>query len=170
MSAAFSLYFYPCGLSGLAAVEQLHEACQGYDNWLRLAFALSDGLGVAGRQVFDRLSQMNADYDTRECNRLYDNCMKGNKGGITIATFFQMARDLANVDLKEMAREREEKSLQKSLNVSLSHKMDNKCNKKDNILIYNNLYENTISRWENGKMGKMLSSNTGNRRTRANAY
>ena len=112
MSAAFSLYFYPCGLSGLAAVEQLHEACQGYDNWLRLAFALSDGLGVAGRQVFDRLSQMNADYDTRECNRLYDNCMKGNKGEITIATFFQMARDLANVDLKEMAREREENSLQ----------------------------------------------------------
>ena len=52
MSAAFSLYFYPCGLSGLAAVEQLHEACQGYDNWLRLAFALSDGLGEAGRQIF----------------------------------------------------------------------------------------------------------------------
>ena len=52
---------------------------------------------------------MNADYDTRECNRLYDNCMKGNKGGITIATFFQMARDLANVDLKEMARERGKK-------------------------------------------------------------
>ena len=102
MSAAFSLYFYPCGLSGLAAVEQLHEACQGYDNWLRLAFALSDGLGEAGRQIFDRLSQMNADYDTRECNRLYDNCMKGHKGGITIATFFQMARDLANVDLKEI--------------------------------------------------------------------
>ena len=84
---------------------------------------------------------MNADYDSRECNRLYDNCMKGNKGGITIATFFQMARDLANVDLKEMARERgkrEEKCL-KCLTVSLSHKMNNKCNKKDNILIYNNL-------------------------------
>ena len=104
---------------------------------------------------------MNADYDSRECNRLYDNCMKGNKGGITIATFFQMARDLANVDLKEMARERgkrEEKSLQKSLNclnclnclnVSLSHKMDNKCNKKDNILIYNNLDNTTNSTGDN---------------------
>ena len=156
MSAAFSLYFYPCGLSGLAAVEQLHEACQGYDNWLRLAFALSDGLGVAGRQVFDRLSQMNADYDTRECNRLYDNCMKGNKGGITIATFFQMARDLANVDLKEMAREREEKSLQNCTtcpNVPMSHITENKCNKKDNILIYNNLGKTTISCWDNGTMG-----------------
>ncbi|KIP60628.1 hypothetical protein ST44_10520, partial [Prevotella pectinovora] len=141
MSAAFSLYFYPCGLSGLAAVEQLHEACQGYDNWLRLAFALSDGLGEAGRQIFDRLSQMNADYDTRECNRLYDNCMKGNKGGITIATFFQMARDLANVDLKEMARERgkREEESTKSTKVPKYHKNNIKCNKKDNILIYNNL-------------------------------
>ena len=165
MSAAFSLYFYPCGLSGLAAVEQLHEACQGYDNWLRLAFALSDGLGEAGRQIFDRLSQMNADYDTRECNRLYDNCMKGNKGGITIATFFQMARDMANVDLKEMARERgkrEEKSLQNCTtcptcpNVPMSHITENKCNKKDNILIYNNLGKTTISCWNNGTMGQVV--------------
>ena len=159
MSAAFSLYFYPCGLSGLAAVEQLHEACQGYDNWLRLAFALSDGLGEAGRQIFDRLSQMNADYDTRECNRLYDNCMKGNKGGITIATFFQMARDMANVDLKEMARERGKRVGIFSQNSHFpifpsSHITKNKCNKKDNILIYNNLDKNTISRWEDGKMGK----------------
>ncbi|MDD7743999.1 MAG: PriCT-2 domain-containing protein [Prevotella pectinovora] len=158
MSAAFSLYFYPCGLSGLAAVEQLHEACQGYDNWLRLAFALSDGLGEAGRQIFDRLSQMNADYDTRECNRLYDNCMKGNKGGITIATFFQMARDLANVDLKEMARERgkrEEESTKstKSTKVPKYHKNNIKCNKKDNILIYNNLDKSTIHHWNFGTLG-----------------
>ena len=140
------------------------DITQGYDNWLRLAFALSDGLGEAGRQIFDRLSQMNADYDTRECNRLYDNCMKGNKGGITIATFFQMARDLANVDLKEMARERgkrEKNSLQNCPtcptcpNVPLSHITKNKCNKKDNILIYNNLDKNTISRWDNGTMGQV---------------
>ena len=155
MSAAFSLYFYPCGLSGLAAVEQLHEACQGYDNWLRLAFALSDGFGVAGRQVFDRLSQMNADYDTRECNRLYDNCMKGNKGGITIATFFQMARDMANVDLKEMARERgkREEESTKSTKVPKYHKNNIKCNKKDNILIYNNLDKSTIHHWNFGTLG-----------------
>ena len=68
------------------------------------------------------------------------------KGGITIATFFQLARDFANVNLKERARERgkrEEESLKslKSLKVSKSHISDNKCNKKDNTLIYNNLYK-----------------------------
>ena len=46
---------------------------------------------------------------------------------------------MANTYLKEMAREREKRG--KCLTVSLSHKMNNKCNKKDNILIYNNLYK-----------------------------
>ena len=104
---------------------------------------------------------MNADYDSRECNRLYDNCMKGNKGGITIATFFQMARDLANVDLKEMARERgkrEEKSPKcpKCPTVPLSQINNNKCNKKDNILIYNNLDKTYNSTWDSGTLGTLL--------------
>ena len=47
---------------------------------------------------------------------------------------------MANTYLKEMAREREKRGkCLKCLTVSLSHKMNNKCNKKDNILIYNNL-------------------------------
>ena len=87
--------------------------------------------------------------------------MKGNKGGITIATFFQMARDMANVDLKEMARERgkrEEESLKslKSLKVSKSHIIDNKCNKKDNILIYNNLDNTTNSTGDNETIETIL--------------
>lgn len=51
---------------------------------------------------------------------------------------------MASVDFKEKARERwkrKEKSLKslKSLRVSLSHITNNICNKKDNILIYNDL-------------------------------
>ena len=84
--------------------------------------------------------------------------MKGHKGGITIATFFQMARDLANVDLKEMARERgkrEEESTKstKSTKVPKYHKNNIKCNKKDNILIYNNLDKSTIHHWNFGTLG-----------------
>ena len=84
--------------------------------------------------------------------------MKGHKGGITIATFFQMARDLANVDLKEMARERgkrEEESTKstKSTKVPKYHKNNIKCNKKDNILIYNNLDKSTILHWNFGTLG-----------------
>ena len=51
---------------------------------------------------------------------------------------------MASVDFKKKARERwkrKEKSLKslKSLRVSQSHITNNKCNKKDNILIYNDL-------------------------------
>ena len=38
-------------------------------------------------------------------------------------------------------REGKERKVSHCLTVSLSHKMNNKCNKKDNILIYNNLYK-----------------------------
>ena len=36
-----------------------------------------------------------------------------------------------------------------------SHITKNKCNKKDNILIYNNLDKNTISCWDNGTLGQV---------------
>ena len=36
-----------------------------------------------------------------------------------------------------------------------SHITKNKCNKKDNILIYNNLGKNTIPCWDNGTMGQV---------------
>ena len=61
---------------------------------------------------------------------------------------------MANTYLKEMAKEREKRGkCLKCLTVSLSHKMNNKCNKKDNILIYNNLGKTTISCWNNGTSG-----------------
>ena len=57
------------------------------------------------RPLFHSLSAMNAQYAAAECDRQYDNCLKSHRGGITIATFFQMARDTAGIDLAEMARE-----------------------------------------------------------------
>lgn len=75
----------------------------GYDQWLRLGFALADGLGEQGRDVYHRLSALNADYIFKECNRQYDQCLRGHGNGIHIATFFHMARK-AGVDLAGVAR------------------------------------------------------------------
>lgn len=76
----------------------------GYDNWLRLGFALADGRGEAGREMFHRLSRMNAQYNEAECNRQYSACLKdgGRPGGVTVATLFQMAKD-AGVDISKNA-------------------------------------------------------------------
>ena len=64
---------------------------------------------------------------------------------------------MANTYLKEMAREREKRGkCLKCLSVSLSNKMNNKCNKKDNILINNDLDKIHNSIWDSGTLGTLL--------------
>ena len=75
-----------------------------YEEWIKLGFALADGLGEDGRELFHQLSSMNAEYNYEECDKKYTSCMKGNGKGITIQTFFKMAKD-AGVDLKTITRE-----------------------------------------------------------------
>lgn len=75
------------------------------EGWIALAFALANGLGEAGRELFHQLSRMNAEYNYEECDKKYTSCMKSNGKGITINTFFKKAED-AGVDLKSISRER----------------------------------------------------------------
>lgn len=75
------------------------DITSGYENWLRLGFALANGLGEEGREIFHQLSQLNGDYTPKECDKKYDSCIKGSGSGITISTFFHMAKD-AGIDIK----------------------------------------------------------------------
>lgn len=65
-----------------------------YDNWLRIAFAINDGLGERGRLYFHRVSLFSNKYDKDECDRQYDACLDGGKpdNKTNIATFFYYAR------------------------------------------------------------------------------
>lgn len=74
------------------------------EGWIKLGFALADGLGEDGRELFHLLSSMNAEYNYEECDKKYTSCMKGKGKGVTINTFFKMAKD-AGVDLKTIPRE-----------------------------------------------------------------
>ena len=73
----------------------------GYENWRNLAFALADGLGENGRSHFHALSSLHADYNYTECDKQYTACLHGRGSGITIKTFFAMAKE-AGVDLSEV--------------------------------------------------------------------
>lgn len=85
------------------------DITSGYQNWLNLGFSLADGLGEDGREFFHELSKMNADYNVTECDKKFTSCLKGSSNGsgngITINTFFKMAKD-AGVNLSEIAKER----------------------------------------------------------------
>ena len=76
-----------------------------YDNWIHLGFALANGLGERGRELFHQLSAMNAEYEQKECDKKYSSLLRGGREGITIGTFFKMAQD-AGINLSELARQR----------------------------------------------------------------
>ncbi|UKK75756.1 DUF3987 domain-containing protein [Segatella bryantii] len=85
-------------------VDRGIDITAGYNNWLKLGFALADGLGEDGREIYHQLSRLNDEYDTAECDRQYTNCLHGRGQGITVNTFFQMAKE-AGIDLSQVARE-----------------------------------------------------------------
>lgn len=85
-----------------AVVERIEVArvdiAPYYNQWLSLGFALSDYLGEDGREYFHRLSRFNPKYDERDTDKQYDNCLKGRKEGITIGTFYYLAKK-AGIDI-----------------------------------------------------------------------
>ena len=85
-------------------VDRGIDITAGYNNWLNLGFALADGLGEDGREIYHQLSRLNDEYDTAECDRQYTHCLHGRGQGITVNTFFQMAKE-AGIDIAQVARE-----------------------------------------------------------------
>lgn len=65
----------------------------GYAAWRDVGFALSDAMGENGRSYYHRVSCMNPDYSAVETNKQYDKCLRSHGTGVTIKTFFQMAKD-----------------------------------------------------------------------------
>jgi len=65
-----------------------------YNDWLRIGFALADGLGERGREYFHRVSYFSNKYDKGDCDKQYDNCLNGSppEERITIKTFFRYAK------------------------------------------------------------------------------
>lgn len=63
-----------------------------YDTWLRVGFAMADGLGERGRTFFHRVSRLYAGYSQAETDKQFTNCLNGKGHGVSIATFFEVAR------------------------------------------------------------------------------
>ncbi len=75
-------------------IEATHtDITAGYSNWRDLGFALADALGENGRSIYHRISRFNGSYTSEECDRQYDRCLNAHGIGITIRTFFQLAKE-----------------------------------------------------------------------------
>ncbi len=60
--------------------------------WLKLGFALADGLGECGRPFFHRISIFSRKYTPMNTDKQYDECLKARRSGITIRSFFGLAK------------------------------------------------------------------------------
>ena len=69
------------------------DITSGYSNWRDLGFALVDALGESGRAIYHRISRFNSGYTPEECDKQYDRCLNAHGTGITIRTFFQLAKE-----------------------------------------------------------------------------
>jgi predicted P-loop ATPase len=73
-------------------VSRRIDLTESYEQWLRIGFAIADKFGEGGRGYFHQVSQFNSSYSTRVCDKQYSNCLKAKKSGITIATFYFLAK------------------------------------------------------------------------------
>ena len=82
----------------IETITQRIEAAQlditsGYAAWRDLGFALAEELGETGREYYQRLSRFNEEYSAKDTDDQYDKCLRAHGNGITIKTFFQMAKE-----------------------------------------------------------------------------
>ena len=69
------------------------DITSGYAAWRDLGFALSDALGENGRTYYQRISRFHPEYSAEETDKQYDKCLRAHGTGVTIKTFFQIAKE-----------------------------------------------------------------------------
>jgi predicted P-loop ATPase len=62
----------------------------GYHDWLQIAFALANGLGEQGRQLFHAVSSQSPKYDEFQTDAKYNECLKSKNGAVSLNTFFYL--------------------------------------------------------------------------------
>ena len=94
--------------SYISAIQQnaIDITC-GYANWRDLGFAFADEYGETGRDYFHSVSKYNSNYDSKECDEQYDKCLKATGSGITIATFYFLAKQAGITVDKEIYQQKE---------------------------------------------------------------
>ena len=91
-----------------ATVEELlrigANIAESYDDYLQLGFALADGLGADGRNLYHQLCAQSSKYRAQDCDKKWQECLAKHDGRTSIASFYKMAQQ-AGVDLSAIGRQ-----------------------------------------------------------------
>lgn len=77
---------------------------ESYADYVRLGFALANGLGSQGRDLYHTLCAHSTKYRQGDCERKWQQCLRQADGRTSIATYYHMARQ-AGVDISAVARQ-----------------------------------------------------------------
>lgn len=83
------------------------DITSSYSDWVNIGFAFADEFGENGRILFHRVSQFYPGYSAPECDKQFDNCLKSKGHGVSLKTFFYLAKD-AGIDIAPPRKELEE--------------------------------------------------------------
>ena len=87
-------------------IEQSHtDITAQYSDWRDIGFAFANAFGIEGRCIFHRVSCFYGGYSPAKCDAQYDACLKGTRSGITMNSFFHIAKkagiDISNPEKKQ---------------------------------------------------------------------
>ncbi len=86
------------------------DIANAYSDWRDIGFAFATEFGEAGREYFHRISRFYSDYSAGECDKQFDKCLKARGTGVTLKTFFHMAKTAGvNIAVKPPKRTEEER-------------------------------------------------------------
>lgn len=67
------------------------DITSGYNDCLKVAFALAAEFGESGSEYFHKISALYSGYERQECDKKYDQCLKSDTGKTNIGTIFYLA-------------------------------------------------------------------------------
>lgn len=72
--------------------SQQVDITNSYANWRDIGFAFSEELSEEGRNYFHRVSKFHPEYSSQLCDEQYNKCLRSKNTGITVKTFFHLAK------------------------------------------------------------------------------
>jgi len=69
-----------------------YDLTGSYYDWVKIGFAIASSYGEAGRQYFHEISKFHPKYKPAETDRQFTICLQPRQAGVTISTFFYMAK------------------------------------------------------------------------------
>ncbi|MFZ6053469.1 DUF3987 domain-containing protein [Halocola ammonii] len=79
------------------------DLAPNYEEWRNIGFAFADEFGEEGRELFQRVSKFYSEYSETECDKQYTHCLSAKGSGVSLGTFYHLAKQ-AGLEMPQKPR------------------------------------------------------------------